>query len=243
MFQAQSPEERRKDLRDLDSSLADVYKEKMELQKRLKHLEEVEKEIIESRKEIVNLHLVKSGEDLLAKEREIVVSDLIQACSNHAHMRFEGNKIQYSMAAVSPQVKKALQECYEYDITPEFVSSILFIFSLTGNEIDLNNIKDLDPEKPKDRDMIERIAVYLNEETDFAIRTCMDMIPEEDRSRLFYNKIEEIKKALIDFKEPKRKYDMYMTRQKREKRKYLHQARLKDYSGKNPIPGEEREAA
>ena len=108
MFQAQSPEERRKDLRDLDSSLADVYKEKMELQKRLKHLEEVEKEIIESRKEIVNLHLVKSGEDLLAKEREIVVSDLIQACSNHAHMRFEGNKIQYSMAAVSPQVKKAL---------------------------------------------------------------------------------------------------------------------------------------
>jgi len=245
--QSSAAEDRRRDLRDLDLSLADLYKEKSALKKRLKLLEDLEEVILEERKNIVNLHLIENKEDLLADEREIVVSDFIKICNEHGKKRFEGDKEEYSLEAISPDVIKALKECDEYDITQEFVSSILFIFSLFGNEIDLDNIKNLDPRYPEDRDMIERIMAYLNKETDFAIQTCREMLPKKEQKPFFDEKIRKIQKALIDFEEIKRKYDKYVAQQKWEMKMYLdmdHARAIEENDArKTPIPGEDQEAA
>lgn len=249
MFRPQSSaEERRKDkLNNLDSSLGDIYKEKMALKERMKALDEMEKGILRDRKRIVNLHLAQNGQDLLEDEREIVVSDLINACSENADKRFSENYRKYSSVALSQSVIKALKECYEYDITHEFVSAVLFIFGLMGSEIDFDNIKNLDPENPKDRDMIERISVYLNDETDFAIDTCMDMVPEREKNELFHDRIEKIERVMFDFKGVKRKYDKYIAQIKKEKKEFYKKAReqaiLKNDKKETGIPGENRKAA
>ncbi|MBU0727316.1 hypothetical protein KKA95_01380 [Patescibacteria group bacterium] len=194
---------------DLDRQLAEVEERQAALGDTQERLEKERRLILEERDRIAGLHIRESGEDPFEKERERVVEYLIGTCAKEAQMKKLGGDA-YDRVTMSPGVIAILKEAYDHHIDPEFVNSILFIFGMSGSLIDLDNIKNLDPNKPEDKGVIEELMGLLNRETYFAIETCKRMIPRNEKERQFINERIQITEQVVrDFKGPKMAY-LYM---------------------------------
>ncbi|MBN2087222.1 hypothetical protein JW758_02640 [Candidatus Peregrinibacteria bacterium] len=178
-----------------------LYNEIEALREQEEKLARKMEEVQSNRDRITELHLRDSSVDLQAREREIVVEDLISYCI------FDAKQRQRWGSALSPGLVSKLNECYKYNIDPEFVTSILFIFGMIGSHIDLENIKNLDYEKPEDRGVIEELMGILNDETNYAIETCRQKMPTNLLDRLYVKeRLRVVKRLMDDFNNPKQKY-------------------------------------
>jgi len=144
--------------------LEQIQKRREELEEELKMLGLKEGLINDERREIAQMHARDSSEylDMYA------INNLIKACNLEiTHELISDMPKDASSIKLSQNVVDSLKECEATD--HDLITAILFVFGLSGGDIDLDRIRDLNIDEEEDRRKIEQLNTFLNDKIENAI--------------------------------------------------------------------------
>jgi hypothetical protein len=146
------------ELRNINSEEAEILKERERLNNKLSRLKMVKKQITNTQKKILSGH----------EPNESAINNLIEACNLEiTHELISDMPEDASSIKLSQNVVDSLKECEATD--HDLITAILFVFGLSGGDIDLDRIRDLNIDEEEDRRKIEQLDTFLNDKIENAI--------------------------------------------------------------------------